>query len=499
MAMNQRLDLRQSQTLAMTPQLQQAIKLLQLSNLDLAAYVEGELEQNPLLERLEAGDAADASSPDEHLAEEHLAEEPGASDDATADHDAISQLGSDYDNLWGSAGLDESGGAAFRDDGRRSAGGIDDSLAIIEGTPARDVGLRDHLLNQLNVDLLDPVDRVIGVHLIDMLDEAGYLRGELPPVADQLGCDVGRVEATLEKLHRFDPPGIFARSLRECLALQLRERDRLDEKMEVLLDHLKFLADRRIDELRRLCDIDADDFDEMLAELTSRNPKPGLAFDSEVAPTIVPDVLVRQAQDGTWLVELNSDTLPRVLVNRRYYAKFSSQATTKTDKKYLVDRLNSANWLVKSLDQRANTILRVATALVSRQEAFLNHGVQYLRPLILRDIAEEIEMHESTVSRVTVNKYMSTPRGTFELRYFFTTAIPSTAAAGAAHSSEAVRHRIKALIESEDPGKVLSDDRLVAMLREDGIEIARRTVAKYREALRIPSSLTRRRRNKGER
>ena len=493
MAMTPRLDLRQTQTLAMTPQLQQAIKLLQLSNLELAEYVEGELEQNPLLERLEAGDAADEPAP-----EEQLAEEPGASGDATADRDAISQLDSDYHDLWGSAGADESGGGAFRDGGR-SAGGIDDSVAIIEGTPARDVGLRDHLLNQLNVDLLDPVDRVIGVHLIDMLDEAGYLSGELSPVADQLGCDVGRVEATLEKLHRFDPPGIFARTLKECLALQLRERDRLDAKMEVLLDNLDFLAERRIDELRRLCDVDADDLDEMLAELTSRNPKPGLAFDSEVAPTIVPDVLVRQAQDGTWLVELNSDTLPRVLVNRRYYAKFSRQATTKTDKKYLVDRLNSANWLVKSLDQRANTILRVATALVSRQEAFLNHGVQHLRPLILRDIAEEIEMHESTVSRVTVNKYMSTPRGTFELRYFFTTAIPSTAAAGAAHSSEAVRHRIKALIKSEDPGAVLSDDRLVAVLREDGVDIARRTVAKYREAMRIPSSLTRRRRNKGER
>jgi RNA polymerase sigma-54 factor len=251
--------------------------------------------------------------------------------------------------------------------------------------------------------------------------------------------------------------------------------------------------------LRRLCGIDADDFDEMLAEIRSCNPKPGLAFDSEVVLAIVPEVFVRQAPDGTWLVELNSDTLPRVLVNRRYYATFTRQATTKKDKKYLVDRLNSANWLVKSLDQRANTILRVATALVSKQEQFLNHGVQHLRPLILRDIAEEIEMHESTVSRVTVNKYMSTPRGTFELRYFFTTAIASTSGAGPAHSSESVRHRIKALIEGENPDVVLSDDRLVAMLREEGVDIARRTVAKYREAMRIPSSLDRRRRNKGAR
>ncbi len=488
MALTPRLDLRQSQTLAMTPQLQQAIKLLQLSNLELATYVEGEIEQNPLLERVESDDAAVGEA----------ADEPGADDEMNAGLDAISHLDADYDNLWGSAGIDESGAAAFGDV-RRAAGGFDEGSAIIEATPGRGVGLRDHLLNQLNVDVLDPVDRVIGVHLIDMLDEAGYLSGDLSPVADRLGCEIARVEATLEKLHRFDPPGIFARSLRECLALQLRERGRLDPRMEIVLDNLDLLADRRIDELRKLCGTDADDLDAMLAELTSRNPKPGLAFDTEVVQAIVPDVIVRQAPDGTWLVELNSDTLPRVLVNRRYYATFSRQATTREEKKYLVDRLNSANWLVKSLDQRANTILRVATALVSRQDAFLNHGVQHLRPLILRDIAEEIEMHESTVSRVTVNKYMSTPRGTFELRYFFTTAIASTAAAGAAHSSEAVRHRIKALIEGEDPGAALSDDRLVAVLRQEGIDIARRTVAKYREAMRIPSSLARRRRHRGAR
>ena len=483
MALTPRLDLRQSQTLVMTPQLQQAIKLLQLSNLDLAAYVERELEQNPLLERIEGDDSSAAA-----------AEEPRAADEIESNQDAISHLGDDYENLWSSAGIGETSGGALGGP-TRATGDFTDVTAMVEQTPAGGIGLRDHLLNQLSLDVLDPVDRVIGVHLIDMLDEAGYLSDDLSPVAQRLGCDAGRVEATLEKLQRFDPPGIFARSLRECLALQLHERGRLDAAMETLLDNLDLLAEQRLDKLQTLCGVGAQDLDRMLAELTSRNPKPGLAFDSEVAQTIVPDVIVRRTPDGGWLVELNNDTLPRVLVNRRYYATIIRQAKSKQDKEYLVDLLSSANWLAKSLDQRAKTILRVAAALVRKQDAFFIHGVQHLRPLILRDIAEVIDMHESTVSRVTVNKYMSTPRGTFEMRYFFTTAIPGTGASDA-HSSEAVRHRIKALIEGEDPGEVLSDDRLVAILRGQGIDIARRTVAKYRDAMRIASSLQRRRRKK---
>ena len=483
MALTPRLDLRQSQTLVMTPQLQQAIKLLQLSNLDLAAYVERELEQNPLLERIEADDSSAAG-----------AEEPRVEDEIESNQDAISRLGDDYENLWGSAGIGETSGGALGGP-TRATGGFADVTAMVEQTPSGGIGLRDHLLNQLSLDVLDPVDRVIGVHLIDMLDEAGYLSDDLSPVAQRLGCDAGRVEATLEKLQRFDPPGIFARSLRECLALQLHERGRLDAAMEILLDNLDLLAEQRLDKLQTLCGVGAQDLDRMLAELTSRNPKPGLAFDSEVAQTIVPDVIVRRTPDGGWLVELNTDTLPRVLVNRQYYATVSRQAKSKQDKEYLVDLLSSANWLAKSLDQRAKTILRVATALVRKQDAFFIHGVQHLRPLILRDIAEVIDMHESTVSRVTVNKYMSTPRGTFEMRYFFTTAIPGTGAKET-HSSEAVRHRIKALIEDEGPGEVLSDDRLVAILKGEGIDIARRTVAKYRDAMRIASSLQRRRRKK---
>jgi RNA polymerase sigma-54 factor len=371
-----------------------------------------------------------------------------------------------------------------------------DSSDILDQTAARDIGLRDHLLNQINVDRLDPVDRVIGVHLIDMLDDAGYIGDDLTPVAQRLGCDVARVETTLEKLQRFDPPGIFARSLRECLALQLSDRNRLDPAMETMLDNLDLLADQENEELQSRCGVDAEDFAEMLAEIRALNPKPGLAFDNEVTQTIVPDVFVRRGPDGDWLLELNNDTLPRVLVDRRYYAKISRQAKTKKEKAYLTDRLNSANWLVKSLDQRANTILRVGTELVRQQNGFFVNGVQHLRPLIMRDIADVIEMHESTVSRVTANKYMSTPRGTFEMRYFFTNAIASTRGDVEAHSSEAVRQRIKALIEAEDPKATLSDDRLVALLKDESIGIARRTVAKYRDMLRIPSSLERKRKRK---
>ena len=478
MALTPRLDTRQSQALVMTLQLQQAIKLLQLTNLEITAYVDDQLERNPLLELAEGGEADAGGSPAE-----------GAEADAGGPlEDPVSGLDADYDNLWNA----DSGSDAPSPATMESWSGAGDGNAV-EFAPAGGVGLRDHLLGQLNVDLDDPVDRVIGVHLIDVLDDAGYIIGGLEPIAERLGCGVARVEAALARLQRLDPTGVFARDIRECLALQLRERDRLDPIMLALLDNLGLLATYDIAELKRRCGADDEDFADMLAEIRSLNPKPGLAFGDEVAPILVPDVIVRQRADGDWIVELNNSTLPRVLMNERYYARVSRQATRKQDKEYISGCRNSANWLVKSLAQRAATILRVATELVRQQEAFLNHGVRHLRPLVLRDIAEAIDMHESTVSRVTANKYMITPRGTFEMRYFFTTAIASSEGGVAAHSSESVRHRIKTLIDAEDAGAILSDDRLTAILYDEGIDIARRTVAKYREAMKIPSSMRRRR------
>ncbi|HEV2551030.1 MAG TPA: RNA polymerase factor sigma-54 [Stellaceae bacterium] len=473
MALTQRLDLRQTQALVMTPQLQQAIKLLQLSNLELSTFIEGELEQNPLLERDE--------TPADGVAEPAPAAEEDGGDEVTLWQEAA--------GVEGEGNLDLAGDpAAWQSRTTRDGGG--GALPGLDQTLTRPETLHDHLLAQLSLDIADPIDRMIGAHLVDMVDEGGYLRGELADVAERLGCTIERVEATLKLLQCFDPPGIFARTLPECLALQLRDRNRLDPAMQALLDNLPLLANRNAPALMQLCGVDGDDLAEMVAELKALNPKPGLAFDTSGAEPVIPDVMVRPQGRG-WAIELNSETLPRVLVNNRYYAEVSGAARSKAERDYLSERYQQANWLVKALHQRATTILKVATEIVRQQEGFFRHGVQHLRPLVLRDIAEAIAMHESTVSRVTSNKYMATPRGIFELKYFFTSAI-AAASGGEALSAEAVRFRIKALIEAE-ADDVLSDDRVVEILLKEGIDIARRTVAKYREAMRIPSSVQRRR------
>jgi RNA polymerase sigma-54 factor len=470
----------------MTPQLQQAIKLLQLNNLEVAAFVEEQLEENPLLERQE-GDA-DSTPSAQAEAEEPAGTQEGSDYESVSDAGGATDLDTDYENLWDS---DAVGGGELMQWGRGS-GGFDNAAFGVDQTVARKITLRDHLQNQLNIDIADPVDRLIGLHLIEMLDEAGYLSGELADVAAVLGCEMTRVEATLERLQRFDPAGIFARNLAECLMLQLRDRNRLDPAMQALLDNLNLLAERKLDALRQVCGIDGEDLEEMIAEIRALDPKPADSYAHEPVQPVTPDLLMRPTPTGAWHIELNSETLPRVLINGQYYAQVRSGARGKSEKDYIAEQYSAASWLVKSLHQRATTILRVATEIVRQQERFFARGVQHLKPLTLRDIAGEIEMHESTVSRVTSNKYIATPRGLYELKYFFTSAIASTDG-GASHSAESVRHRIKALINTEKPQAILSDDKIVAMLRSDGIDIARRTVAKYREALRIPSSVQRRR------
>jgi len=488
---SQRLELRQTQALVMTPQLQQAIKMLQLSNLELADYVDAEIEQNPLLERSE-GDGEDTAQP---------VEPNGGEPSGTAAAAAPAATGADFPadaaEQWdASAGADGDGKADFGGDAqpwRTRNGAVNfDDLPGLDQAAARPRTLREHLLEQIGADLPNHADRVIAVYLLDQIDEAGYLRGELAEAASRLGCKPSRIEAVLPRLQEFDPPGVFARDLPECLALQLRDRNRLDPAMQALLDNLPLLAARNSVALLRLCQVDADDLAEMIAEIKSLDPRPGLAFDPPQAQPIVPDILMRAQPDGGWIVELNADTLPRVLVNNHYYARISRAARSKGDRDYLTDRMQAANWLVKSLHQRATTILKVATEIVEQQDGFFRHGVQALRPLILRDIADAIGMHESTVSRVTSNKYIATPRGLFELKYFFTSAIAASRG-GEAHSAEAVRFRIRHMIDREPADGTLSDERIVEMLQADGVDIARRTVAKYREAMRIPSSVQRRR------
>ena len=372
------------------------------------------------------------------------------------------------------------------------AGGRDDGDYNLEAFVSAEATLPDWLREQLTLAIADPVQRMIGQYLIDLVDKSGYLTGDLAAAAEKLGTGVPEIEAVLTVLQTFDPPGICARDLAECLAIQLKERDRYDPAMQALVTRLDLLARRDFAALKKICGVGEEDLVDMIAEIRQLNPKPGLAFGSAIVQPIVPDVFVRPAPDGAWLVELNSDTLPKVLVNQSYYAEVSATARRDTDKSYLAECLQSATWLVRALDQRARTILKVSNEIVRQQDAFFARGVQHLRPLNLKTVAEAIGMHESTVSRVTANKYMATSRGIFELKYFFTSSIAASHG-GEAHSAEAVRHRIKQLIDGESATEILSDDTIVERLRTAGIDIARRTVAKYREAMRIPSSVQRRR------
>jgi RNA polymerase sigma-54 factor len=486
---SQRLELRQTQSLVMTPQLQQAIKMLQLSNLELAQFVDAEVQQNPLLERREM--RFEDSVPANATA---IADSPTATPLSEA---AAVDFAPEAAEHWqaaagveGDGSVDRGGEPPLWVSGPRSLNG--EGGPGIEQTATRPRSLREHLLEQVRTDLNDPGERVVALHLVDLLDEAGYLRGELSGVGKLLGCKTALVEAVLVRVQQFDPPGVFARDLSECLALQLRDRNRHDPAMQALLDNLPLLAARNIAALVRLCGVDAADMAEMIAEIKSLDPRPGLAFDPPLAQPVVPDILMRAQPGGGWVVELNAETLPRVLVNRRYCAQIRQATRSKAERDYLTERLHAANWLVKSLHQRATTILKVAAEIVRQQDAFFRRGVQSLRPLILRDIADVIGMHESTVSRVTSNKYIATPRGLYELKYFFTSSIPDTRGEGA-YSAEAVRHRIRGLIDGEPANEPLSDERIVELLQRQGVDIARRTVAKYRESMRIPSSVQRRR------
>jgi len=507
MALGVKLELRQSQSLVMTPQLQQAIKLLQLSNVELNEFVEEELERNPILERradddspveapVNAGTATDGdsdSSADSQTADTWL-------ESGSAAGDPAGDLDTDYGNVDPDASLADRQNAAPdtpRDDwasvGNRS-GGVSEGYNL-EAFVTAERSLHDHLHEQLNFTIFSPTDKLIAIHLIDAVDEAGYVRIDTIELASKLGVVHDRVVRVLTTLQTFDPVGVFARDLSECLALQLRDLNRFDPMIESLLDNLDLLASHNLPALRQACGVAKTELAQMIVEIRELDPKPGLRYGSVSVQPVVPDVIVRHRADGSWQVELNNDTLPRVLVNQTYFALVSRTATSDHDKEYLSGALQTANWLAKSLDQRARTILKVSEEIIRQQDAFLTYGIEHLRPLNLKTVADAISMHESTVSRVTSNKYMETPRGIFELKYFFTSSIPSSGS-GEAHSSEAVRHRIRTLIDNENVKSILSDDKIVTLLKGDGIDIARRTVAKYREAMHIPSSVQRRRERK---
>jgi RNA polymerase sigma-54 factor len=499
MALAARLELRQGQGLVITPQLQQAIKLLQLSNIELDAFVEGELEKNPLLQRDERDNDPEEAPP--------AVEAQAIGLDSMSDSAAAADIDTHHDDLYGdvSPGARDGGEAGEErsvtaadaggslDWSRTGSGGGFELTGEMEQGIARAKTLGEHLEDQAALAGFDAADRAVASALIDGVDEGGYLRATPAEIAERLGCDIERTERVLDTLQGFEPTGVFARDVRECLMLQLKDKHRFDPAMAALLDNLELLARRDMAALKRACAVDDEDLKEMIAELRGLTPRPGAAFGAEPAAPITPDVYVREGGGGLWRVDLNTDTLPRLLIDHRYHAVVSGSARSDQEKIFVSDCMASAGWLIRSLDQRAKTILKVASEIVRQQDGFLAFGVEHLRPLNLRTVADAIGMHESTVSRVTSNKYLSTPRGVFELKFFFTSSIASSEG-GEAHSAESVRHKIKQLIDQErEAAGVLSDDSIVDILKEAGVDIARRTVAKYREALRIPSSVERRR------
>ncbi|KAA1185717.1 RNA polymerase factor sigma-54 [Rhizobium tropici] len=508
MALSANLFLRQSQSLVMTPQLMQSIQLLQMTHFELSQFIAQEVEKNPLLEFAsndeDLGSNGEREAKDDHF---EAQEEPHGEDGFER---GAGELASDWyenDNTGNakrlSDELDTNFNDVFPDDGAPPRADAPELLSQWKSMPGGEAGesydlddfvagqvsLRDHLNEQIPFSLPAMADRLIAQHLVDQLDDAGYLRADLDETIGRLGATPEDMTRVLDALQQLDPPGVFARNLSECLAIQLRQKDRFDPAMERLVQNLELLARRDFAALKRLCGVDEEDLLDMMTEIRQLNPKPGSGFETDISEAIMPDIVVRPSADGGWLVELNPDALPRVLVNQSYFACVSK---TGQDHAFLSECLQNANWLTRSLDQRAKTIMKVASEIVRQQDAFLIHGVDHLRPLNLKTVADAIKMHESTVSRVTSNKYMLTPRGLFELKYFFTVSI-SAVEGGDSHSAEAVRHKIRLLITNESPDAVLSDDDIVDTLKKGGIELARRTVAKYREAMNIPSSVQRRR------
>ena len=492
MAIGPRLDLRLTQGLVMTPQLQQAIKLLQLNNMELNEFLKEELEKNPLLERDDNEPEERGEKETQYIESENQLDEIQALKQKKTDREEVRDaepLDTDNTNIWSTeiqTGSGEGGSSNF-----------DDSEFSYEKTLSKEKSLREHLTEQLYFEFGDEEEeyRTIGLALIDRLSAAGYLREPIDEVAFSLSIDLDKVVHVWEIVKEFDPTGIFAKDLSECLALQLKEKNRFDPAMEALVNNLDLLGAREHETLLKKCGVDLEDLKDMILEIRSLNPKPASLFDDIVVQTAIPDVIMTpQAREvgGGWMVELNPVTLPRVLVNKRYYTEISKMAHNKQEKEFVEEQFQNANWLIRAMDQRAQTILKVATEIIRQQDAFFAYGLEYLKPMVLKDIAEKIEMHESTVSRVTTGKYIGTPRGLFELKFFFSSGVGSTDG-GMSHSSSSIKAKIGKLIEEEKPEKILSDEAIAKILKEEGVDIARRTVAKYREALGLPTSAQRKR------
>ncbi len=481
-----------TQSLVMTPQLVQAIKLLQMSHLELSQHVEDELEKNPLLEREADADAEDTGPPAE-------AEGLDARELTEANTDLSGPPDSDYSNLYqddNETALTPSQESPYDRalEGPSMLGAAIGEDMAFDATLAGTTSLRARLEDQVFLMTKNPVLRALCQYLVSQLDGAGYLQLDSAAICEQFSIDEATLESAIALIHACEPAGIGARSLQECLELQLQDQGALDDDMRLILNNLTMLAQQDIQGLHSLTGLSDRELGDKIACIRSLNPKPGEMFEALEPESLVPDVLVTASSteggESAWHIELNSDVLPRLLVNEIYFQSVSKHAKD-DEKSFLNTSLQSASGLIKALDQRARSILKVSTEIVRMQDAFFLHGIEHLKPMTLKQVADAIEMHESTVSRVTSNKYISTPRGIFELKFFFSSSIAGMN--GEVHSGEAVRHRIKQLIDHEVAGAILSDDALVEKLKTSGIDIARRTVAKYREALGIPSSVARRR------
>ena len=480
MGLGPSLSIRQSQQLVLTPQLRQAIQLLQLSNLELDAFLAEELSKNPLLEA-QSGEPGDEQPTADFAGEDSESDE--APDDPGADNLIMGQAEDDrpLDMDWQSEALE-----------------TDSYSDVVTSAPSDEAfdfdrvqyaasSLAEHLQDQLHgaSGAVGDLARIIA----ESLDDTGYLTVPLEQISELTGAPMGLVEQALNLVQGLDPPGVGARSLAECLALQARAADRYDPAMARLIDNLDLLSKGRTTDLKRICGVDDEDLADMIRELRAYDPKPGCQFAGQAAQDVTPDVFVRQTRGG-FAVELNQATLPRLLVNRPYYQELKSGPQDKASRAWLSECLQNANWLVKALDQRARTIVKTVSEIVKRQQGFFERGVSAMKPMTLREVAEAIGMHESTVSRVTSNKYLLCDRGLFELKYFFGSGVASAEGEGGA-AAEAVKDGIKALIEAET--EILSDDAIAALLKQRGFEVARRTVVKYREAMGIGSSIQRRR------
>jgi len=503
MALTPRLNIKQSQSLVLTPQLQQAIKMLQLSSTELVEFVADEVAQNPLLEYRERSEGSEDTPAKEKTSNTEEAPPVKTTDDflqdttpvntqndAPLDTDYVYDDNSNSDNI-GTMPTQNLGlnGSNMITGGARNFDFTENSA---EQRQLQTVSLKSHLEDQLNLLQAEANEKIIIQYLIGLMDEAGYINEKTSLIAERCGCNTEDVDRIFKIAQTMEPLGVFARSLSECLKIQQIQADRYDPAMENFLENLEMLGDRKFNELRKLCDVNKEDFLDMIEEIKALNPKPGLQYGEEAVYTIIPDVYVKKSPKGKWFVELNNESLPKVLMSNRYLNEIDVLATKKEDKQYIDDCVSKANWLVRALDQRARTILKVSSELVRLQRKFLDDGIQYLVPINLKTIAEAIEMHESTVSRVTANKYIATARGIFEMKFFFTNAIGSLNSDDQ-YSSKSVKYKIKKLIDDEEPGKILSDNKIVKLIRGEGIGIARRTVAKYRESLEIPSSIIRRR------